>query len=556
MPDTKHYLRDAKTGKKVQLETSEKRLTLLVKEKDPVAVKKALSKIEKMVLKASLIEISSGIYEVEFANNPSDEEINKIILRIRKELTNVIPYNVYKAKDRYGLIYITDEIIVTFSAGTSAGSIELLTKKYNLNKIEEYVDDKLICVFAQKPGNWDNPIEVANKIENEKGVEIAEPNLVHRLINTATTVARPTDTFFGKQWQLEKDNQPNISPDAHVHAIEAWNILEGGGDPNVVIAVVDFGFDLTHPDLINKLVNIDLDPFDFVDRAGGPKFPKPQIKIKDHGTCCAGIAVAENNGVGVVGIAFGCSLLPVCSPDSPKTSELCRIFRAIRDKADVISCSFAPQFGTTALSPILERLMEKIAKSEGRRNKGCVICFAAGNGNLPLDEVVTNPEFFVNGVADQVFETVRVINPYASHKDVIAVAASTAKNKKALYSNWGKEVWVCAPSDDITPRGTSIRPGVTTTSSMGNLGHSLYTNKFGGTSSAAPLVAGIAALVISANPSLTAKEVKEIIKETADKIDPENNEAGKYDATGHSIWYGYGKVNAGRAVEVAIGMRS
>ena len=555
MPGTTYYLRDPKTRKKIALETSEKRLTILVKEKDPVAIKKALSKIKKMALKASLRKISSRVYEIEFTNNPSDEEINKMMLRIRKEVTNVIPYNVYKAKDRYGLIYITDEIIVTFSVGTSAESIKLLTKKYKLNKMDEYADDQLICVFAQQPGNWDNPIEVANKMENEKGVEIAEPNLVHRLVNTAT-LARPVDKYFRRQWQLETDHRPNVSPNADVNAREAWNRLNGGGDPNVVIAVVDFGFDLKHPDLKNKLVNINLDRFDFVDREGGRKFPKPQSPDEDHGTSCAGIALAEKNGAGVVGIAFGCRLLPVCCPDSPKTSELCRIFLAIRDKADVISCSFAPEFGTTAITLTLENLIEKIAKSEGRRRKGCVICFAAGNGNLPLDEVVTNPKFFVNFEPDQVFETVRVINPYASHKEVIAVAASTAKNKKALYSNWGKEVWVCAPSDDITPTGTSIRPSVTTTSSMGNLGKRLYTNKFGGTSSAAPLVAGIAALVISANPSLTAKEVKDIIKETADKIKPKNKTAGKYDNTGHSIWYGYGKVNAGRAVEKAIGMRS
>jgi len=551
MADTNHYLRDAKTGKKIGLETSGKRLTILVKEKDPVAIKNALSKIEKMAVKASLRKISSRVYEIEYTNNTSDEEINKIILRIRKEVKDVIPYNVYKAKDRFGLIYITDEIIVTFSAGTSAGSIELLTKKYNLNKIEEYVDDQLICVFAQKPGNWDNPIDVANKIENEKGVEIAEPNLVHRLVNSDTTLPRPGDNFFVKQWQLETDNQPNVSPNADVNAREAWNRLNGGGDPNVVIAVVDFGFDLTHPDLINKLVNINLDPFDFVDRNGGPKFPKPQIADHDHGTSCAGIAVAEKNGAGVVGIAFGCSLLPVCCPDSLETTDLCRVFRAIRHKADVISCSFAPEFGTTAMSRTLERLIEKISKSEGRRNNGCVVCFAAGNANLPLDEVVNNPTVFVDGQFQQITFADRVINQYASHKDVIAVAASTAKNKKALYSNWGKEIWVCAPSDDVKGNGTLIGPRIATTSSMGNLGN-LYTDEFGGTSSAAPLVAGIAALVRSANPSLTAKEVKDIIKETADPIDSDNREAGKYDNNGHSIWYGYGKVNAGKAVERAL----
>ena len=85
---------------------------------------------------------------------------------------------------------------------------------------------------------------------------------------------------------------------------------------------------------------------------------------------------------------------------------------------------------------------------------------------------------------------------------------------------------------------------------MGNLDSKLYTDEFGGTSSAAPLVAGVAALVISANPALTATEVKDIIKETADKINPDNNDPeGKYDNDGHSKWYGYGKVNAGNAVK-------
>ena len=190
MGDTKYYLRDAKTGKKIQLETSEKRLTILVKETDPEAIKNALFKIEKMVLKASLRKISSGVYEIEFANNPSDEEINEMMLGIRKKVKNVIVYNVYKAKDRYGLIYITDEIIVTFSADASADSIKLLTKKYNLNRIDEDVDDQLIWVFAHKPGKWDNPIEVANKMENEKGVETAEPNLVHLLENTTAGKTR------------------------------------------------------------------------------------------------------------------------------------------------------------------------------------------------------------------------------------------------------------------------------------------------------------------------------------------------------------------------------
>ena len=105
-----------------------------------------------------------------------------------------------------------------------------------------------------------------------------------------------------------------MSPNADVNAREAWDRLLGGGDTNVVIAVVDFGFHLTHPDLEKKLVNIDRDPFDFVDREGGRKFPRPQIQNEDHGTSCAGIAVAEKNGAGVVGIAFGCSIASCLLP--------------------------------------------------------------------------------------------------------------------------------------------------------------------------------------------------------------------------------------------------
>ena len=131
----------------------------------------------------------------------------------------------------------------------------------------------------------------------------------------------------------------------------------------------------------------------------------------------------------------------------------------------------------------------------------------------------------------------------------------TAKNQKALYSNWGEEVWVCAPSNGIeeTERKSVLNHYHF---EHGQFGYGLYTDQFGGTSSAAPLVAGVAALVISANPGLTAMQVKEILKDTADKINPGNTTDGKYDNNGHSKWYGHGKVNAGKAVRKALDMLS
>ena len=551
MSQAKYYLRDEKTNKKVQLEVLDERLTVQVREDDPLEIKKTLAQIEKMAPDISLRSISSNVYEIKSPNPISPSIIKE---RLKTEMKNVIPYNVHRVKGRVGDIYITNEILVTFFSGVSATEIKLLAEKHNLNKLEEFQSEQIICVFAQKPGNWENPIDVANKLENEKWVEIAEPSLVNRLVTTETTLARPTDNFFQKQWQLETNGRDEVSENADINAREAWNLLNGGGDPNIVIAVVDFGFDLEHPDLVNKVLNINLDPFDFVNRS--PKFPKPLDPDEDHGTKCAGIAVAEKNGSGVVGIAYGCSLLPVCCRFNPTNVQLVAVLHAIRNKADVISCSFAPEVGTVAMSPTRFRMIERIARSEGRQGQGCVICFAAGNGNLPLNEEVTNYTYFVDGVKQDPI-TGAIINPFASHADVIAVAASTAKNKKALYSNWGKEVWVCAPSNDMEDDGTTIEPSITTTSSTGNLDSRRYTDEFGGTSSSAPLVAGVAALVISANPGLSAAQVKEILKETADKINPDNNDPeGKYDNDGHSKWYGYGKVNAGNAVSQALTMRA
>ncbi len=93
-----------------------------------------------------------------------------------------------------------------------------------------------------------------------------------------------------------------------------------------------------------------------------------------------------------------------------------------------------------------------------------------------------------------------------------------------------------------------------TTDRVGAAGYdaSNFTDNFGGTSSATPVVAGVAALVLSANPDLTAQQVKRILQETADKIidsDPDPQlglRKGTYDGNGHCQWFGYGKVNAAR----------
>jgi subtilisin family serine protease len=168
------------------------------------------------------------------------------------------------------------------------------------------------------------------------------------------------------------------------------------------------------------------------------------------------------------------------------------------------------------------------AAREGRGGKGCVICFAAGN------------------------EGVDYVNYYAIHPDVICVAASTSDDIHPDYSNTGPEVTICAPSNGGFPilaaRAFWAQGTVDEFYYGDNKDRGIRYQHFGGTSSSTPLVAGICALMLSANPDLTSKDIKKILIQTADKI----GKPADYNAQGHSKLYGYGRVNAAAAVKEAL----
>ncbi len=177
------------------------------------------------------------------------------------------------------------------------------------------------------------------------------------------------------------------------------------------------------------------------------------------------------------------------------------------------------------------------AVSNGRGGKGCIITFAAGNGNEDCG-----------------------YDGYASYGKVMAVAACNDRGKRCIYSDFGKNVWCSFPSSDFgyEPFGHpgALTTGIYTTDRMGKAGYNPegdYTDEFGGTSSSCPGVAGTAALILSANQDLNWEQVREIIKDTCDKIDPAG---GDYDSEGHSIYYGYGRINAEKAVKKALELKT
>lgn len=462
------------------------------------------------------------------------------------------------------LVYLTDQITVQFAPQVSAETIAQLTSAMGLQQTKPVEGIPNTYVFETTAAARENPVKITNRLMQRSEVLTAEPNVV---IKTQPHY-RPRDPVYPKQWHLNHTGGSQLAPNSHVFAEQAWDITRGSR--SIVVAIMDDSVDVNHPDFqgTGKIVA----PRDFKEN---DFLPLPGEPEDNHGTSCAGVAVAEENGIGAVGVAPGCALMPIRTTGFLDDEAIEQLFDwAIDRGAAVISCSWGPAAVYFPLSLRQKAALTKAA-SKGRNGRGCVIVFAAGNSNRPTNGKVPErgwPNNLLNG-------QVTWLGGFSVHPDVITVSASTSLNKKAIYSNWGKEISVCAPSNNAPPgvglqetgyiltppavRGPFPGLGIVTTDRVGTEGYdsSDFTNDFGGTSSACPLVAGVAALVLSANPSLTAGEVRQILQQTADKItdtgaDPQfGYKKGTYEAGGRSDWFGYGKVNAFKAVQAAVQRR-
>lgn len=538
-------------GEKIEIEEEEEFFTVYLKDKKELEKVKHVSGID------DVKSVQPQIFKVHVSKEKRDEVMDFL----RSKEMNCVCHHAYKTKDstntRY---YLTDKIIVKFALQTPKNTIESIFSNEGVRVIKEYRDEPNCFLVQVTSRARKNPIKVANLLDRYENVKYAEPNLINRY----ELFYIPSDSYFQYQWHLKAWDAPYMVEDADVSATEAWDIEKG--KRSVVVAILDDGFDLSHPDFNGngKIVHAK----DFVD---GDSNPFPVTSEEDyHGTPVAGVAIAEENGQGVVGVAPECSFMPIRFPLNRDDDFEAESFDYVGKFADVISCSWGPP---PANAPLHQRLYDKLhtlATTGGPRKKGCVIVFAAGNYNAPLNDPNNNVFKWYHPRLGIVERHGPILNGYAVHPDVITVSASTSLNKKAAYSNWGKEISVCAPSNNFHPlydqnveiQGYSIWTTDNEIYGTDFTSGSRFTGHFGGTSSATPLVAGIAALILSANPSLTAGDVKDILQDTADKIldsDPDvvlGLKKGNYDDDGHSEWFGYGKINAAKAVTKAKELQS
>jgi hypothetical protein len=352
-------------------------------------------------------------------------------------------------------------------------------------------------VLLRVPANTRKAVlAVAWQMRRFSDVLDAHPNFIRIKEKRKSSKKVLNDPYLSEQWYIWK-----------IQAPAAWDVTLGSLD--VIVAVIDDAIDVKHEEF-QAAGKIHWDAaWDF---NGGDNDPSPNSG-DNHGTAVAGIAIATgDNGVGIAGVCPNCKFFPVRQGYGSYTDA--QMFKHVADwGAHVVNNSWGYYYPPTAVSQAITN-----AVKFGRGGKGTMVVFAAGNYNEDIDKV----------------QDISVV------EGVVAVASTGYNDTGQGYSNWGKSVGISAPADGQVSTDISGWAGY----SNGN-----YTSNFGGTSGAAPVISGAAGLVFSVNPDLTEAQVKQLLYTTADKV----GKSG-YDANGHSVYYGYGRVNANKAVAAAAGV--
>ncbi|MGZ5191553.1 MAG: S8 family peptidase, partial [Flavisolibacter sp.] len=527
------YTIGGKNGKKIALEESNDRI--VVRTKNARSLNDAVfSNQGKETLSNFDVEVEFPEADITVLKSKEEKPVERTVRDNARAVLKAEPELRFAGRvlidsDSNKPVIYTENIFIKFYDNVTADSCEKILAENQL-VIKQKLDYAVNSFFVAAPENIGLEVfDITESLLKRKEVELCHPELIRK---KSLKVIHPS------QWHLRLTTVNGNQVNANIHADIAHQIAQGD---NVTIAIIDDGVDIDHPEF-----NLPAKVVDSRDITLNMNDPRPKKANNNHGTACAGVAAAS--GLFVSGVAPKARLMPIRLYSNLGSFAEANAFKWAADHgADIISCSWGPEDGawfdlsdTTHFvqvdMPDHTRLAIEHAVTNGRNGKGCVIFFAAGNGN----------------------EDVK-FDGYASSENVIAVAACNDTNTRSVYSDFGDKVWCSFPSNDFGHMPFNhAQPktrGIYTTDRRGIEGYSTstdYADNFGGTSSACPGAAGTAALILSVYPELTWKEVREIIKDTCEKIDQAN---GQYDAQGHSKLYGYGKIDAEKAVKRALALK-
>jgi subtilisin family serine protease len=410
------------------------------------------------------------------------------------------------------------EVLVRFRQGTALERIKEIAFRHH-----DFVEDRIESINGLVVIEDEDGLDVDSVVNEYRAlpdVEYVEPNYTINLdpepvgaippsyLDSAT--AGPNDPMFGDQWSLENTGQRGGQAKADISALAAWEKTKGSD--KVVVAVLDSGVDYTHPDLINNMwvrpPNMsrysddelgtidDAHGFNAINNTGDP------MDDNGHGTHCAGIIGAEgDNNEGIAGVNWKVEIMPLKFMNANGSGSTKDAIKAInyvieRKRAGVPVRVINASWGSTMKSKALEDAIREAG------DNGILFIAAAGNSSADSDRSPHYPAGY-------------------NLPNVISVAALNRNDELASFSNYGaKSVHVAAPGAEILSTW---------------LGGSF--EEHSGTSMATPEVVGVAALVLSIDPDVSVKELKQRLM---DATDPLPALKGKV-VTG-------GRINAARAV--------
>jgi subtilisin family serine protease len=398
-------------------------------------------------------------------------------------------------------LWLTHDVVFQPRAGVVSGSLQPLLDRYGARLSRNRFGTLVAEVSDPMQG-----LELGNALEASGLVRFAHTDFY-------APIERHDDPLYPEQFQLNNTGQVidgfTGAFDVDCNAPEAWTVSLGSA--SVVVAVIDDGVE-AHEDLetgggASRVLS------GFTPATGGNGAP---LSGGAHGQSCTGIIAASHNGIGVQGVAPNVQILPInIFAGGETTQDLADAFTYAKNNgADVISNSWG-YVSSCGLN--YSNLTSAIndAASNGRGGLGCAIAFSSGNG---YGTCVSYPAYLPS---------------------VLAVGAITNQGNLSAYSNQGPNLDIVAPSNAAPGQAGA---GVRTTDRMGFSGYSSgnYTNGFGGTSAACPVVAGVAALVVSENPGASGSAIHGILTSTATDMG----------TPGFDNTFGFGRVNAAAALSV------
>lgn len=360
---------------------------------------------------------------------------------------------------------------------------------------------------------------------NTSTIKISQEGCFFSYSAQAPSAGSGADPLLDRQWHLRNQGQEGGRAGEDVRALDAWEL--GTKGEGVRVAIVDDAIETLHEDLFPNVAAFR----NYRRGVDADSHPLPCAADDTHGTAVAGIAAArDGNGVGVAGVAPRVKLAAYNALATGTEADISDALLRENEITGVYNNSWGSTDQTGALNAsgttFRTAILDGIAN--GRGGKGSVYVFPAGNGGCPPTAVDCDPD---NSNFDG----------FVNARGVLAACAVGDDGRAPWYAEPGANILVCGMSD----RGVTSGAAITTTDVQNR-----YRADFSGTSASTPMVSGVAALILQANPALTWRDVRLILARTARR----NDDTGwQTNAAGRPIHpkYGFGIANASAAVDAA-----